>query len=128
MNKARLIFVVTLAIVAIACSGRERVERILETSIQTDLVEFAETETSSLSADVGVRIVPEPDWPQGVSAMGAKEVVVRPEGVYIKISEFFVQEQGVFILPPTSSFVPKRGGDPSYSIIKENLYWYEIKG
>ena len=71
--------------------------------------------------------LPAEKWPAAVSALGAKKVYARPEGLYIVTSTFFVHEKGLF-LPRSSVFKTQADTDPQYNLIVEGLYSYEIKG
>jgi hypothetical protein len=71
--------------------------------------------------------LPREKWSAAVSALGAKKVYARPEGLYIVTSTFFVEEKGLF-LPRSAVFQTQAGTDPQYKLIVEGLYSYEIKG
>jgi hypothetical protein len=66
-------------------------------------------------------------WPAAVSALGAKNVYARPEGIYIVTSTFFAEEKGVF-LPRSAVFQAPADTDPQYKLIVNGLYSYQIKG
>ncbi|WP_226470102.1 hypothetical protein [Luteimonas panaciterrae] len=72
--------------------------------------------------------IPASKWPASVSSLKPLEVSRRPEGVYISTSKFHVEEHGVFILDPQSSFSPAKNGDPSYKPITAGIYTYHIAG
>ena len=71
--------------------------------------------------------LPREKWPAAVSALGAKKVYARPEGLYIVTSTFFVEEKGLF-LPRSPMFQTHAGTDPQYKPIAKGLYSYQIKG
>jgi hypothetical protein len=71
--------------------------------------------------------LPREKWPAAVSALGAKKVYARPEGLYIVTSTFFVEEKGLF-LPRSAVFQTQANTDPQYKLIIEGLYTYQIKG
>ena len=66
-------------------------------------------------------------WPAAVSALDAKNVYARPEGIYIVTSTFLVEEKGIFI-PRSAVFQTPAGADPQYKLIVKGLYSYQIKG
>jgi len=72
--------------------------------------------------------VPESEWPPVVKRFRPKSVRVTPEGLYIVKERSGVQERGVFVHLTVSSFQLTPGGDPSYRLIRDRVYWYEIKG
>lgn len=67
-------------------------------------------------------------WPEAIVRLAPKSVRVTDIGVYLELERFFVTEHGLFVLPSTSSYRPTPGGDPSYRLLRERVYWYEIKG
>lgn len=69
-----------------------------------------------------------PPWPSAVSDFGPNDVYRSPEGVYISTWHSFVEEGGVFLLDPKSSFVPSRGTDPAFEPISGNVFTYHIRG
>ncbi len=44
------------------------------------------------------------------------------------INEFFVEEDGVFILKSDTDFTPSRSGDPRYKKVSGRVYTYHISG
>jgi hypothetical protein len=74
------------------------------------------------------KTVPESEWPQAVKRLRPKSVRVTPEGVYIMKEQKGTEERGVFVHLTVSSFLPTPGGDPSYRLIRDRVYWYEING
>lgn len=93
----------------------------------------SETEAQALSsAASGLMANPvghiAPPWPSAVASFGPSEVYRRPEGVYIRTWGYFVEEGGVFILDPDSSFAPSRGTDPSFEPVSGSVFTYHIRG
>lgn len=72
--------------------------------------------------------IPESRWPASVVELKPKRVYRNDRGVYICTYAFFVEEYGVFILDPASSFVPSRDGDPSYDVIAPGVFIYRSAG
>jgi hypothetical protein len=73
-------------------------------------------------------IIQKSKWPAYFLDISAEDVRVREDGLYIKMSSFFASEEGLFI--PKSGFSPnlERGLDPSYELLGNQVYKYEIKG
>lgn len=67
-------------------------------------------------------------WPTAVADFDPDSVYRSPEGVYIATWDFFVEEGGVFLLDPQSSFAPSRGTDPAYEPVAGNVFTYHIRG
>ena len=57
-----------------------------------------------------------------------KEVIVHEEGMYLETWSFFVECDGLFVLPPGSTFDPSNSGDPAYKRIEGRLYYYKVVG
>ena len=72
--------------------------------------------------------VPESDWPPAIKRLRPKGVRVAPEGVFVVKEQSGAAERGVFIHLTASSFQPTPGGDPSYRLIRDSVFWFEIKG
>jgi len=72
--------------------------------------------------------IPESRWPAAVVELKPKRVYRSDQGVYICTCAFFVEERGVFILDPASSFVPSRDGDPRYDVIAPGVFIYRSAG
>lgn len=64
-----------------------------------------------------------------ISGLSPRKVILRTEGLYIRLSEGFSSERGYFI-PSSNSNQSKfiSGGDPSYYMIYDSFYEYQIKG
>jgi hypothetical protein len=78
--------------------------------------------------DHAVGEIPKSEWPAPVIALRPERVYRMPEGVYICTYEFFVEELGVFVLDPASSFVPERGTDPGYVLVVAGVFTYRFAG
>lgn len=72
--------------------------------------------------------IPESRWPEVVAHLNPKRVYRNHQGVYICTYEFFVEQQGVFILDPASTFIPGRNGDPSYDVVAAGVFIYRSAG
>jgi len=72
--------------------------------------------------------IPESSWPEVVTTLKPKRVYRNHEGVYICTYEFFVEQQGIFILDPASTFIPNRNGDPSYEVVAAGIFTYRSAG
>lgn len=69
-----------------------------------------------------------PPWPAPIADLNPNDVYRTPEGVTIETRRFFVEEEGVFILDPDSSFVPTKDSDPAYENVAHNVYTYIFRG
>lgn len=60
---------------------------------------------------------------------GIDKAVMRiaQEGIYVPISQNFVTEEGFFVAKP-ELYIEGQGTDPSYHLIENCIYSYEIKG
>jgi hypothetical protein len=72
--------------------------------------------------------IPETSWPEVVTHLKPERVYRNHQGVYICTYEFFVEQQGVFILDPASTFIPNHNGDPSYDVIAPGIFTYRSAG
>ena len=71
--------------------------------------------------------IPASKWPVDVAVLKPERVYRTREGVYICTWRFFVEERGVFLLDPASSFSPGRG-DPSFELLAPGIYTYRLAG
>lgn len=72
-------------------------------------------------------VVPESQWPPSFRAFKPASVHADPEGVFIETHETFVESAGLFIrLDP--AYAPPRSGDPAFTEIEPDLYWYYAPG
>ena len=74
------------------------------------------------------RTIPEGDWPPRLRRLGPEAVRVSPEGVFIPFASHWVEEWGLFVLPPGSDFRPQQRTDPSFHFVRGRIYKYNIKG
>ncbi len=72
--------------------------------------------------------VPEGEWPPELLRLRPKAVRVAPEGVFITFRSFYVMERGLFILLRESNYQPQQGTDPSFRLLRDRVYKYEVKG
>ena len=72
--------------------------------------------------------IPSSNWPQAVAELKPKRVYRKDEGLYIITYEFFVEQRGVFILDPASSFIPSKLQDPSYDVVIAGVFFYRSAG
>ena len=72
--------------------------------------------------------IPQSSWPEAVANLKPKRVYRTDEGVYICTYELFIEERGVFIPDPASSFMPGRNGDPSYNVVAPGVFTYRSAG
>ena len=73
--------------------------------------------------------VPPSEWPAGVvDLVGPKAIWVRPEGVYMITSSFFVEERGLFVPREPSKVVASPGTDPSYEPVALDVFTYYVAG
>ena len=72
--------------------------------------------------------IPPSSWPEAVVSLKPKRVYRTREGVYLCTYKLLVEEGGVFILEPASSFLPSRRGDPSYDVVAGGIFTYRSAG
>jgi hypothetical protein len=72
--------------------------------------------------------IPAQRWPEAVARLQPERVYRSHNGIYIYTYEFFVEQRGVFLLDPASTFVPDAQGDPSYEVVITDVYLYRIAG
>jgi hypothetical protein len=72
--------------------------------------------------------VPVNDWPDEIRRFQPESVTVTREGIFIKLSSFYVTAKGIFVLPEASQFQPTQGSDPSFRHLRGRVYCYEIQG
>ncbi len=63
-----------------------------------------------------------------IKGLSPKKVYRNGDGIFIKFDEFFVTEDGIFILDKNSTFKPQKGTDPSFKRLSNRLFWYHISG
>ena len=68
------------------------------------------------------------NWPSIFNKINANEITIKKHGLYIQLSESFVEESGLFV--PSKNFKVNIGPqyDPSYTEISNGVYKYRIKG
>jgi hypothetical protein len=108
-----LLLVVTLAGCAPSLP-RDHAERLI--AVRDALLDYPEGE------------IPSSNWPQAVAELKPKRVYRNDEGLYIITYEFFVEQRGVFILDPASSFIPSELQDPSYDVVIAGVFFYRSAG
>jgi hypothetical protein len=69
-----------------------------------------------------------PAIPPELKRASPKSIRVTDKGVYLRINEFFVEEDGIFILKSETDFKPSGAGDPSYKKVSGRVYTYHISG
>jgi hypothetical protein len=87
-----------------------------------------ETAAIALMAHADLRTIPSNEWPKQIQALGAENVHVAPEGLYIATSSFFVQEAGLFVPREAATFSPTSSGDPEYNLEHGHVFSYRIRG
>ena len=88
---------------------------------------FKETDILWRSSHKEERTILPRDYPGSVLALKPSSVRVAPEGVYISIYSCFVTQEGIFIRHDPS-FEPPQTGDPGFSSIDGNVYWFDAPG
>jgi len=66
-------------------------------------------------------------WPAELKALDPKRVYATQDGLYVVTSDFFVEEEGLF-LPRSPRFSEASGGDPEFKRLVDGLYSYKRKG
>ncbi|MET0755521.1 MAG: hypothetical protein ABWY31_05320 [Pseudoxanthomonas sp.] len=67
-------------------------------------------------------------WPPAIAALRPERVYRTPDGLYIATDSFFVEERGLFVPDSKAAVLPGRESDPSYEVLCEGVFAYEIKG
>lgn len=68
-------------------------------------------------------------WPASFARLKPVAVRITRRGVYIECDRSYVQEEGIFVLAPDSTFVPAGPeADPSYERLATRVYFYRVKG
>jgi hypothetical protein len=120
---ARLLTVIALTVLFLACHGKGRVRSRLDAADRTCLL----TEARELHARYSGTDVPRSAWPPGIAALEPEAVSVDRYGVRVCTSTIFVESAGVFIrMDP--SFDPPTRGDPKYEQLYPDFYWYYSPG
>ena len=71
--------------------------------------------------------IPASAWPDAVARFKPERVHRDHRGVYLYTYQFFVEQQGVFLLDPASDFIPS-SGDPHYEVVVTDVYLYVSRG
>lgn len=64
----------------------------------------------------------------GIKRLAPQAVYDTATGLDLQYKLQFTEEWGLFIARKQSNFVPEEGGDPSYTIITNRVYFYHISG
>lgn len=70
--------------------------------------------------------LPKDKWLGELRDLKPKRVFVNKNGIFILKHRLFVEVTGLFFLPDSSPFVPDPNGDPSYTLIEGNIYYYHF--
>jgi hypothetical protein len=76
---------------------------------------------------VEARNLPSEEWPEQIRIIDPQSVRIRPEGLYIVTSAWFVEEAGLFV-PRHPAFSPVAGSDPEYRRLHGRVFSYRIRG
>jgi hypothetical protein len=68
------------------------------------------------------------DLPITLANLKPESVMIRNDGLYIKLSGFFVNEKGLFVPIDRSTDYSSIGTDPEYKRLSGNVYSYIIRG
>jgi len=71
--------------------------------------------------------VPPSEYPASVKSLSPELVWATRDGINIVTYSAFVERAGIFIRH-NPSFIPPETGDPGYSEIVPNVYWYYAPG
>lgn len=71
--------------------------------------------------------IPKAAWPKAIEALEPLDVAVDDSGVYIRINEVVAAESGYFV-PRDKGFRSEGKFEPSYEMLGNGVYWYDIKG
>ena len=76
----------------------------------------------------GLKVIPKKEWGERISQLCPLKVFIEKRGLFIKLEQGFVEEEGIFILRKKSGYIPSNGTDPSFKLIYGNTYYYKVKG
>ena len=116
-------FVASLLFALTACSGEQTLDQATLRALVAESSELLKTELAG-------RDIPENRWPKTIKALKPLSVRQRaePDGLYINVSTFFVQESGYFV-PRDRAFAPPSDiAEPSLRHLREGVYWYHFAG
>lgn len=68
------------------------------------------------------------EWTAPILSIKPDRVLVDESGVYLEMNSYMMRASGIFLLPTSSGFQPKKGTDPSYHKLQERIYAYQIEG
>lgn len=113
-----------VAALALLVSCRDRGEgRVRETVARSDREQLIADARALQRRFSQYDMIPEQEWPASFRAFAPKGVLVSPQGVHITTYEFFVATAGLFIrLDP--AYEPPPHGDPGFTPIAPDLYWF----
>ena len=119
----RLLSVVVCAL-AIACGSQDlAVEDKVARIGAARLVEAAQSVRASPKGEL-----PEASWPDAIRSLEPRAVLVRPEGVFVRLSSRFTSESGVLITFDGATVSTEPGQDPAFEKVADGIYRYEVKG
>ncbi|SDQ20462.1 hypothetical protein SAMN05216569_0072 [Pseudoxanthomonas sp. CF125] len=72
--------------------------------------------------------IPASRWPNAIRKLRPERVYRTPDGLYITMDSFFVEERGLFVPDSAARLLPGRESDPSYESLGEGVFAYTIKG
>lgn len=123
MQRALVIAVAALALL-VSCIGERRVRETVapEVVVRHRAQSIADARALQRRFSHYDR-VPQREWPASFRAFDPKRVSVAPHGVYVTTYEFFVAAGGLYIrLNP--AYEPPARGDPGFTPLAPDLYWY----
>lgn len=123
---ARAFFVGMTCFALVACFRAPSLDRSTLQSVAAEakaiLGEFTATTPMTLLQ------VPSARWPKTIRALNPDAVRATSEGLYISTGSLLVEEWGYFVPRNETAFDPRATRDPSYTLLGEGVYEYEIKG
>lgn len=120
----RLIVLTFAAFTLLSCRGEGKVRDVVARADRAQLL----ADAAALQQKVGRELlVPEQAWPASFRPFEPKAVHVDPRGVFLETYSFFVVSAGLFIRLDRA-YEPPPTGDPGFTEIEPDLYWYYAPG
>jgi len=117
----RLFAIVVLLFILSACTGHHDAD-------DFDLVKLKEAAEQLFNAPENGNRIENQWWPAEIKDLKPEAIMKSEKGIYIKLDSFFVEESGLFIPSPGTTFEPGAHSDPSYVLLGEGIYSYYVTG
>ena len=119
----KILTLIISLILASSCSNHYS-----ETEFNTKAISVAAIQIFSKYEGKSQVAIEVPDIPETILELKPNYVILQDNGLYIYLSSFFVEAQGIFIPKPNTNVVTGSGHDPSFKLLKNNVFSFYIKG